>query len=330
MLPIAPVINNQLPFSLIREAAETAEQLGYDTFWVTEGFGAEAPTIIAALAEHTSTLKMGTAILPIYTRTASLLARLVFSMDQIMEGRFILGLGAGHGPHLWRDDAVVLEKPFARTRDYVHIIRESMAKGHVSYEGRVASAPNLRFPNNPVPKRPIPIYLAALGPKMAALAGEIADGVLFNAGTPDYLTEAISGLKDAARRAGRDPSEIQVGALMNACTAPNGEEICRRSMVTTLTAEMPFYQKHFRASGFGEDVDRVIAAVKDGDPEKAARGISDRLVGDLCLFGDPATWSDTLGRMEKAGVDVVCPYIGIYERKEHLMSGIRQIAGARG
>ena len=62
---------------------------------------------------------------------------------------------------------------------------------------------------------------------------------------------------------------------------------------------MPFYQKHFRASGFGEDVDKVIAAVKDGDPEKA-------------------------------GVDMVCPYIGIYERKEHLISGIRQIAAVRG
>ena len=311
---IAPLINNQLPFSLIKEATQTAEELGYDTIWITEGIGAEATTIIAALAGSTSTIRIGTGILPVYTRTASLFARLVFSMDQIMEGRFILGLGAGHGPHLYRDDAVKLEKPFTRLRDYVHIIREATTKGQVSYEGRVASAPDLRFPYNPVPQHPVPIHLAALGPKMAALAGEIADGVLFNAGSPEFLAEAISGVKDAARRAGRDPSEIEVGALMNTCTGPRGEEICRRSLVTTLTGDMPYYQKHYRSCGFGEDVDRVLATVKDGGPDKAASLISDRLVESLCLFGDPATWSASLGRMEKAGVDVVCPYIGIYER----------------
>ena len=327
MLRISPVLNNQLPFGLIRTAVQTAEEEGYPICWVTEGIGAEAPTLIAALAGSTSTIRLGTGILPVYTRTASLMVRLVLSMDQIMPGRFVLGLGAGHGPHLWKDDAIRLERPFHRLRDYVHVIRETLASGRLSYHGSVITVPDLHFPNSPMPDSPVPIYLAALGPRMGALAGEVADGVLFNAGTPDYLAEAIAGVRDAARRAGRDPSQVEMGAFITACTGPSGEEICRRSIALSyMSGTMPFYEKHLRACGFGEDMDKVIRALEDGGPEQAGRAVSDRLLDDLALFGDPAGWRDKLARLEKAGVTLVCPYIGLPDRQDFLIDGLRSMA----
>ena len=104
-------LNNQQPLSLMRNVVKVAEAEGFETCWVTEGIGAEAPTLIAALAGETSTLKFGTGILPVYNRTPSLLMQLVLSMDQIMEGRFILGLGAGHAPDLLKDHGVTLKRP---------------------------------------------------------------------------------------------------------------------------------------------------------------------------------------------------------------------------
>ena len=155
-----------------------------------------------------------------------------------------------------------------------------MAHGRLSYQGRVVNVPNLEF-HIPLPERPVPIYLAALGPNMAALAGEIADGVLFNMGTPEYLAEAIGGLKDAARRAGRDPSQVDVAYLALAGIGSSGEALCRRMIARYL--RLPFYESLLRNSGLGADVDKVMAAMREGGSRKAGLAVSDRMVDDLAM-----------------------------------------------
>ena len=197
-------LNNQLPLDLIRDAVQAAEEGGYEMCWITEGIGMEAPTVIASLAERTSRIKFGTGILIVYNRTPGLMVQMLVGMDAITDGRFILGLGAGHAPDVWKDHGVKLVRPFQRLRDYVHIIRETLANGHLSYKGRDVTVPNLSL-DLPMPKRKVPIYLAALGPKMGALAGEIGDGVLFNMGSSAYLEEAIAGLKRRRSRGRKGP-----------------------------------------------------------------------------------------------------------------------------
>ena len=283
-------LNNQLPLDLLRDAVHVAEECDYDTCWVTEGIGKEAPTILADLAGRTSKIRLGTGILPVYTRTASLMAQLVLSMDEITQGRFVLGLGAGHGQDLWKEHGVSLKSPFQRLRDYVHIIRESVTHGKVSYEEGVAMAPNLEF-RIPLPDKPAPIYLAALMPKMARLAGEIADGVLFNMATPEYLSETIHGVKDAAIEAGRDPAQVDIAYLVLTGTGSSGEELCARMIARYL--RLPFYEKLLCQSGFAVDVNKVKMAMASGGARKAGLAVSERMLDALAIVGNTSDESST-------------------------------------
>ena len=159
----------------------------------------------------------------------------------------------------------------------------------------------------PIPKGPVPIYLAALGLHMAALAGEIGDGVLFNLCPPEYLREAIEHVKDGARRAGRDPSQVDVACLILTCAEDlSGEVVCRRRIATYIG--MPFYRDMLRLNGFGSDVKPVLANLHEDGLEKTASSVSDRLLDALVLAGSPATWQGRMSRLRKAGAALVCPY----------------------
>ena len=324
-------LNNQLPLDLMREAVQAAEEGGYEVCWITEGIGMEAPSIIAAMSERTSRIRFGTGILIAYNRTPGLMIQMLLSLDAISDGRFILGLGAGHAPDVWDDHGIKLERPFQRLRDYLHIIREGMVHGHVSYEGRDVVVPNFSL-DMAVPGKCPPIYLAALGPKMGALAGEIADGVLFNMGAAGYLEEAISGLKNAAQGVGRHPSEVEVACLLLAATGPEGERWARNHV--SMYIRLPFYQKLLSRTGFASEVERIVAAWGDRDLDKldkAAAAVSDKMLDELTLTGDPAKWWDKVEKLNKIGVDLVCPYFGPHGpgSRESVLDGLRGMAAAR-
>ena len=328
MVRIGFCFTQRLSVNTMRAGAQAAEAGGFDICWVPEGIGKEAPTVLSSLAGSTSTIRLGTGILTVYNRTPGLMVQLALSMREIMGGRFVLGLGAGHGPALWKDHGVNLERPFRRIRDYVHVIRRTLADGRLSYEGRDITVPELSFPD-PMPQGSTPIYLAALGPQMGALAGEIADGVLLNMGTPDFIAQSIAGLKDAARQAGRDPSSVEVVCQVYTGVGPSAERLARERIASNLSGPTPFYENIVRQSGFVEDADRAKAAYKEGGVEKAAAVISDRLVDEAALVGDPATWWDKAARLERSGVDVVCPFFLLPESQEDVVSAIRRMAEAR-
>ena len=323
-------LSGESSYEGLKRAVDAAEQSGYDMCWLPEAsFWRESPTMLAALGERTTRIKLGTGILTIYTRTAALMAQLAFSMDEIMSGRFVLGLGVGHASHLLDNHGVELERPLQRTREYVHVIRETIANGRVAFEGEVIRAPNLSFEIDK-PKADVPIYLAALGPKMAALAGEIGDGVLFNMGPTAYLADAVGGLREAARRAGRDPASVDVAALVIAGMGPEGERICRESIARWVSPEMPFYQELLRESGFASDVDRIASALDSGGIEAAGRAVSDTLLDDVALAGDPAGWTDKIAELHAVGVDLVCPYFRALGpgSEDFVVENIRAMASA--
>jgi len=215
-------------------------------------------------------------------------------------------------------------------REYVHVIRETIASGHVVYEGEIVRAPKLSF-EIAKPKGEVPIYLAALGSKMAALAGEVGDGVLFNMAPIGYLAHAVNSLREGARQAGRDPAEIEIAALVIAGMGSEGERICRESIARWVSPEMPFYQNLLRESGFARDVDRIEAALKDDGLEAASRAVSDTLLDDVALVGDPSEWADKMARLESIGIDLVCPYFRALgaDSEDAIVEGIHAAADAR-
>ena len=191
------------------EIARTAEDLGYDSIWAAEAYGSDAASVLAWLAAGTNRIKLGAGIFQIPGRSAAMTAMTAATIDQLSNGRMLLGLGTS-GPQVsegWH--GVRFPHQVERTRDYVAVVRMALAHKKVEYHGETLDLPLpdgpgkvLKLTIRPV-QESIPIYLAVLGPKNVALAGEIADGWLPVFFSPEHVSKLRVPLEEGAVRAGR-------------------------------------------------------------------------------------------------------------------------------
>src|SRR6202048_1396765 len=198
------------------EIAQTAESLGYDSVWAAEAYGSDAATVLAWLAAGTSRIKLGSGIFQIPARSAAMTAMTAATIDQLSGGRFILGLGTS-GPQVsegWH--GVRFAKQLQRTREYVAVVRLALAHQKVEFHGETLELPLpegpgkvLKLTIRPVQDR-VPIFLAVLGPKNVALAGEIADGWLPVFFSPEHTAALRVPLEEGARVAGRSLDDLRV------------------------------------------------------------------------------------------------------------------------
>ena len=158
------------PIQLL-ELVRLAEDRGYETVWVPEGNGRDAMSQLTAFAAGTSRIGLGTGILPVFTRTPTLLAMSAGGLDAISQKRFILGLGVGHKSSVENGQGVSFSRPMTRLRETVEVVRRLLRGEQVTSSGRVYSFSNASLGFDPV-RADVPIYLAALGPKMIELAGK--------------------------------------------------------------------------------------------------------------------------------------------------------------
>src|SRR3954452_5148437 len=191
---------------LVREA----ESLGYDSVWSAEAYGSDAATVLAWLASPTEKMPLGAGILPNPARSPAMTAMTAATLDNISDGRVIVGLGTS-GPQVaegWHGQRFA--KPLERTREYVAIVRKALARERLEFQGNQYELPlpdgpgkALKLMIAPVQER-IPIYIAAIGPKNTQLAGEIADGWIPTFFSPEHVGEARRLLEEGAARADGD------------------------------------------------------------------------------------------------------------------------------
>ncbi len=189
-----------------------AEKLGYDSVWTAEAYGSDAATILGWLAGQTSTIRLGSAIFQMPGRSAAMTAMTAATLDQLSDGRFILGIGSS-GPQVaegWHGQRFA--RQLQRTREYVAVVRQALARERVQFKGETLELPlpdgpgkALKLTIAPVQER-IPIYLAAIGPKNTTLAAEIADGWIPTLFSPEHVGEfrplLEEGFAKAAERSG--------------------------------------------------------------------------------------------------------------------------------
>src|SRR5579859_1368667 len=177
------------------EVVQEAERLGYDSVWAAEAYGSDAATVLAWLAAGTSKIKLGSAIFQMPARSPAMTAMTAATLDELSAGRFRLGIGSS-GPQVaegWHGQRFANQ--LQRTREYVEVVRKALARERLEYRGETLELPlpdgpgkALKLMISPVQER-IPIYLAAIGPKNTALAGEIADGWIPTFFSPEYVSE---------------------------------------------------------------------------------------------------------------------------------------------
>ena len=173
---------------LVMDLVTEAERLGYDSVWAAEAWGSDAVTVLSWIAARTERIKVGSALMQMPARTPAMTAMTAVTLSEMSGGRFLLGLGLS-GPQVvegWH--GVAYGKPLGKTREYVSIVRDAIARreplehdgDHYQIPYRGDDATGLGKPLRMIthPKHPVPIYLASIGPRNVRLTAEIADGWL--------------------------------------------------------------------------------------------------------------------------------------------------------
>jgi F420-dependent oxidoreductase-like protein len=299
------------------------ESAGLDMVWVPEVWGFDSPSLMGYLAAKTQTLQIGSAILPIYTRTPSAVAMTAAGLDSLTRGRFHLGLGAS-GPQVIEGfHGVPYQAPLARTREVVTIVRQVWARrGPLEFHGTHfdipysgASATGLGKPlklmGRPV-RAAIPVWLAALGEKNVALAAEIADGWLPIFFIPERVDEVWgSALRDGAARRSPDlgPLEISAGGLLaiGEDEATLGLRDLQRPALALYIGGMGAKGKNFYYDlcvryGFEAEADQIQALYLAGRRGEAEAAVPDELVEKTTLIGPRGYVAERVAAMVAAGV----------------------------
>lgn len=280
---------------------ERAVDHGYTDVWSAEAGGADAFSPLAAVASAGGDVRLGTAIVPVFTRPPALLAMSAATMQNLTEGRFVLGLGTSSDIIVQNWMGQAFTKPIARLRETVEVLRDLFAgKKVTSLEG---SFQIRAFRLQVDPSAPIPIYLAALGPKACRLAGEVADGVIFFLKTPNGVRQALGWVAEGARAAGRDPAELDCVIRLPVTVDEDGDLLATmlRRFVTTY-AMVDVYNRSLTEQGFGNEAKAVVDAWRAGDRDRAAASITDGMLDELTVFGDGEACSARLQSFRDAGV----------------------------
>lgn len=278
-------VNNDLPIEEFADLAARAEAHGFGQIWYSHDlFLRAAPVALTAAALRTERIRLGAGILNPYSLHPSEIAMVAASLQEVSGDRFLLGLGAGAEEFLgWA--GLDRPRPLARTRDAVRAVR-ALLDGR-SPEGWRAEA-HLR-----VRPRPTPIYVGAMSPKMLALAGAEADGVLALLYPPEHYTVAMEQVGTGIAGAGRDPAEMDRPACVW-CSVATDADAARRP----LAEKIAYYGASFapyllqRAGLSVADFAPIQAALAAGEPDRARTLVT----GKMLSLGIAGTPEDVIAR----------------------------------
>ena len=285
------------------ERVKLAESLGYESVYVTHIAGRESLTVLTVYALATSTIRLGSGVVPIYTRTPATMAQTAATINEVSHGRLTLGLGVSHRPVVEGWHGQTIDRPVAEMREYASIVR-SIVRGDPPPAGEKWQT---GFQLLGVPHCPeLPIYIAALSPAMLRLAGEIADGVVLWLCTPRYIADVvIPEITEGRRRAGKSPEGFDVVAAVPAAATEDRDAAwaaMRKDLIPYFG--LPFYRAMIERTGFGEDIAAYDSAA--GDLEAMQAAISDGFLSELTAVGDEDEVRAGIERYRAAGAPSPC------------------------
>jgi probable F420-dependent oxidoreductase len=265
--------------------AQRAEALGYDDVWLADAGGLDALTLVPMILQNTEKLRVGIAVVPAYTRTPAVMASTFSVINQTWPGRFIPGLGTSSHTIIENWHGLKLEKPLTRMRETMSLLRTMMAGEKTDFSGDTLHSKGYRQ----APVNGLPIYLAALRPKMLESAAELSDGVILNLFPRAALPRIMEHIAIGAERAGKDPAEVEV--------------VCRHMMVVTDDKpaarnafragfasyySTPVYNKFLAWAGYEDAAREIREGWAAKDRERTAAALPDELVDEIGLIGTQA------------------------------------------
>lgn len=321
-----------------------AEGHGYDSVWVAESYGSDVVSVLAWLAGQTRTVKLGCAVLQVPARPPAAAAMAGATIDKLSGGRFVFGFGPS-GPQVsegWY--GVPYAKPWGRTREYIEVVREIIAReGPLEHHGAHYDLPlpggegkALKLNFHPLRNR-IPVFVGAIGRRSVAMAAEICDGWI-----PIFFSveefESIWGehLEEGFARGGRSRADLEVSPSLQ--VAIDGDLEAARNMVRAGlvlylggmgSRKTNFYVDLAHRYGFGDVAEEVQRRFQGGDKAGAFAALPDELVDVTSLIGTEAEVAARVERFRAAGIDrlIVSPAHTEPEQRLHTLERLAQMAG---
>ncbi len=327
--------------------ATDAEDLGFDVLWVSEAYGADGVSMLGALAARTQRIGIGSAVMQIPARTPAMTGMTAATLDALSHGRFRLGLGVS-GPQVsegWH--GVGFADPLGRTREYVAIVRDVIARRRVTADGRHFTLPlpggqgkPLALTLQPV-RRTIPVLLAAVGPKNLALAAEIADGWLGFFVDPLWSAQSgpIARLHAGLRTAGREVGSFDVNVSLPLSIDDDLERAADRVRPHAAlyiggmgSRETNFYRGVAASLGYEREAQDVQNRYLARDYAGAAAAVPTELLDRVALLGDESRIAERLRALADAGVSTanVQPFADLPGERAGILAAVSRAARTAG
>ncbi|WP_127356555.1 LLM class F420-dependent oxidoreductase [Actinacidiphila soli] len=296
--------------------AQEADRLGYAVCWAAEAYGSDAPTVLSWVAAQTERIDIGSAIFQIPARTPAMTAMTAATLDSLSGGRFRLGLGVS-GPQVsegWY--GVKFDKPLARTREYVEIVRKAMSRERLSHEGEHWTLPLPGGPGKPLKltvhpvREHIPLYIAAIGPKNLEQTGEIADGALLIFPSAEHLEEtALAPIRAGRERVGKTLDGFDVCPTVPIALGDDVDGLADLFRPYTAlyvggmgSRQQNFYNKLARRMGYEKEAIEIQDKYLAGDKQGAAAAVPRDLIDSTTLLGSVERIADRMRAYAEAGV----------------------------
>ncbi|MEM7099458.1 MAG: LLM class flavin-dependent oxidoreductase [Pseudomonadota bacterium] len=294
-LPAGPSIKDTI------ERMQWAEANGIPDGWFSDSGAPDTLTQIAAVGAHTSSLRIGVAVTPVYTRSPSVIAASANVISQVIPGRFIIGLGSSSQTIMGQWNGIPLDKPLTRVKETAQLVRTMLAGEKTNFDGETLFSKGYRQAPT---ENPPPIYLAALRPGMIEMAAEVGDGVIFNLWPQGALPKMMEHIAIGAERAGKNPADVEiVNRAMVLCTDDKeyGRNLFRAAFGPYYAT--PVYNKFLAWAGYSDAAQTITEGWAEKDRAKTGGALTDEMIHEIAIIGNEEEIQARIQEDADGGVD---------------------------
>ncbi|MCH7648901.1 MAG: LLM class flavin-dependent oxidoreductase [Nitrosopumilus sp.] len=294
---IACSLGSLLSVNQVLKCSEILSKTNVDTIWIPETWGMENFSMLSAVSNKTTTQKIGSSIINIYSRSPALIAMGATTVDTLSNERLILGLGTSSLPLVETFHGYKFEKPVQRMKEYVEIIRLILSGKQVNYAGEIFDLKNFTLLLKPK-RESIPIYLAAVNQKMVDLTWNIGDGVIFYLRPLNEMKETITKMQSKKK--------IDVTCQIITSIAEDSDIAINRAKKTLAfyVSVGKIYREFLANNGFKKETSNIFDEFKKSGLKSIYELVSDSMLQSLCIAGNPDECKKQLQNFRETGIDL--------------------------
>ena len=290
-------LGSLLSVNQVLECSEILSKTNVDTIWVPETWGMENFSMLTVISHKTTTQKIGSSIINIYSRSPAVIAMGAATIDTLSDGRLILGLGTSSLPLVETFHGYKFEKPVQRMKEYVEIIRLILSEKQVNYTGKIFDLKNFTLLLKPK-RESIPIYLAAVNQKMVDLTWSVGDGVIFYLRPLNEMKETITKMQ--SKKKIDDTCQIITSIAEDSDIAINRA----KKTLAFYVSVGKIYREFLANNGFKNETTNIFDEFKKSGLKSNHELVTDSMLQSLCISGNPDECKKQLQNFRETGIDL--------------------------